>query len=143
MTCGRAESQTNAHEFPKHFSPEVPHEPLKAVQSDKWDQDGKRLDCEGSLLVIKDLHLGSYVTTDVFELVLQHPETHEYLLVNDNYFTWGSCAIEASSWGEYSSTMVDQDFPLTKSPQIPHSRLEAKSKSRLVAAVIRLLQTSL
>lgn len=83
MTCGRAESQTHAHEFPKHFSPEVPHEPLKAVQSDKWDQDGKRLDCEGSLLVIKDLHLGSYVTTDVFELVLQHPETHEYLLVNE------------------------------------------------------------
>lgn len=77
LECGRAESQKEKDKFPKYLSPEQKHYPLKPSKYDR--ENGQRKFCEGSECLIKDLHLGSYMTTDIFELVLHHPERNEYL----------------------------------------------------------------
>lgn len=77
LECGRAESQKEKDKFPLYLSPEQKHYPLKPSKHDR--ENGQRKFCEGSERLIKDLHLGSYMTTDIFELVLHHPERNEYL----------------------------------------------------------------
>lgn len=77
LECGRAESQKEKEKFPLSLSPEQKHYPLKPSKHDR--ENGQRKFCEGSECLIKDLHLGSYMTTDIFELVLHHPERNEYL----------------------------------------------------------------
>lgn len=77
LECGRAESQKEKEKFPLSLSPEQKHYPLKPSKHDR--ENGQRKFCEGSERLIKDLHLGSYMTTDIFELVLHHPERNEYL----------------------------------------------------------------
>lgn len=77
LECGRAESQKEKDKFPSNLSPEQKHYPLKPSKHDR--ENGQRKFCEGSERLIKDLHLGSYMTTDIFELVLHHPERNEYL----------------------------------------------------------------
>ena len=59
------------------LSPEQKHYPLKPSKHDR--ENGQRKFCEGSERLIKVLHVGSYMTTDIFELVLHHPERNEYL----------------------------------------------------------------
>ncbi|MBI0395874.1 DEAD/DEAH box helicase [Acinetobacter bereziniae] len=80
LECGRAESQKEKEKFPLSLSPEQKHYPLKPSKHDR--ENGQRKFCEGSERLIKDLHLGSYMTTDIFELVLHHPERNEYLTDN-------------------------------------------------------------
>ncbi|MDV7426666.1 DEAD/DEAH box helicase [Acinetobacter baumannii] len=77
LECGRAESQKEKDKFPVYLSPEQKHYPLKPSKHDR--ENGQRKFCEGSERLIKDLHLGSYMTTDIFELVLHHPERNEYI----------------------------------------------------------------
>ncbi|OEF06036.1 DEAD/DEAH box helicase [Vibrio genomosp. F10] len=77
MTCGRAESLTKNGDYPKLLNPSEPHRPLKAVKKDKKG-DGK-INCDGSATVMKGIHLGCHSKTDVFELVLTHPERNEYI----------------------------------------------------------------
>ena len=77
LECGRAESQQEKDKFPLYLSSEQKHYPLKPSKHDR--ENGQRKFCEGSERLIKDLHLGSYMTTDIFELVLHHPERNEYL----------------------------------------------------------------
>lgn len=77
LECGRAESQKEKDKFPSYLSPEQKHYPLKPSKHDR--ENGQRKFCEGSERLIKDLHLGSYMTTDIFELVLHHPDRNEYL----------------------------------------------------------------
>lgn len=77
LECGRAESQMEKDKYPTYFSPTAKHYPLKPSKHDR--ENGQRKFCEGSERLIKDLHLGSYVTTDVFEVVLHHPKRNEYI----------------------------------------------------------------
>ncbi|PJG44382.1 DEAD/DEAH box helicase [Acinetobacter tandoii] len=77
LECGRAESQMEKGKYPTYFSPTAKHYPLKPSKNDR--ENGQRKFCEGSERLITDLHLGSYVTTDVFEIVLHHPERNEYI----------------------------------------------------------------
>ncbi|MDF5276445.1 hypothetical protein P3632_24020, partial [Vibrio parahaemolyticus] len=81
MSCGRAESMTSSGEFPKHFSPSVPHVPL---QAGKLDGEDPRASCGGSTTILKDVHLGSHIKTDVFELVLKHPLRNEFIADNED-----------------------------------------------------------
>ncbi|WP_095499177.1 DEAD/DEAH box helicase [Paraferrimonas haliotis] len=77
LTCGRAESMDKNHHFPTNLSPSKPHRPLRAPKTDK---DGsKSTECEGSHTLMKGIHLGVQSKTDVFELVLKHPDNHEYI----------------------------------------------------------------
>ncbi len=65
LECGRAESQKEKDKFPVYLSAEQKHYPLKPSKHDR--ENGQRKFCEGSERLIKDLHLGSYMTTDIFE----------------------------------------------------------------------------
>lgn len=82
MSCGRAESLDKNGDFPKTLSPDKDHFPLRASKSDK-DSSGHRLPCEGSARLMPSVHLGFQARTDVFELILRHPQTHEYLPEQD------------------------------------------------------------
>jgi DEAD/DEAH box helicase domain-containing protein len=77
MTCGRAESLDHNGDYPVNFNPIKRHQPLKASKKDK-DGYGHH-ECEGSGTLMKDVHLGCHSKTDVFELVLKNPKTHEYI----------------------------------------------------------------
>ena len=77
LTCGRADSLDGNGEFTKEFNPTKPHRPLRATKKDK-DGYGKTV-CDGAGTIMKDVHLGCHVKTDVFELVLKHPITNEYI----------------------------------------------------------------
>lgn len=82
MSCGRAESLDKNGNFPSTLSPDKDHKPLRASKSDKGS-DGHRLPCEGSARLMPGVHLGFQARTDVFELILRHPQTQEYLPEQD------------------------------------------------------------
>lgn len=84
MSCGRAESLDKNGNFPKSLSPDKEHYPLRASKSDK-DSHGNRLVCEGSARLMPSVHLGFQARTDVFELILRHPQTQEYLPEQSEY----------------------------------------------------------
>jgi len=77
MTCGRAESLDINGEYPKDFNPSKSHRPLKPGKKDK-DGFGHK-ECDGAGTLMQGVHLGSHAKTDVFELVLKHPKTNEYI----------------------------------------------------------------
>ncbi|MEM0514269.1 DEAD/DEAH box helicase [Pseudoalteromonas sp. YIC-827] len=77
MACGRAESLDKNGDFPGNFNPLHAHRPLKAVKADK-SGDGE-VQCDGSGTLMQGIHLGCHSKTDVFELVLKHPVTNEYI----------------------------------------------------------------
>ena len=83
LECGRSESQHIENEYAAFLSPTKKHYPLKPSKHDR--ENGERKYCEGSERLMKDIHLGSYMTTDVFELMLRHPISNEYLYaIGDN-----------------------------------------------------------
>ncbi|GGB73509.1 DEAD/DEAH box helicase [Shewanella inventionis] len=78
LSCGRAESLNAQGEFPSNLSPDTPHTPIRGSKKDK--ADGRHHDCEGSAHIHKDIYLGSQTKTDVLEIILCHPNTHEHLI---------------------------------------------------------------
>jgi DEAD/DEAH box helicase domain-containing protein len=78
LSCGRAESLNALGEYPTNLSPDKPHKPIRGSKKDK--ADGRHHDCEGSAHIHKDIYLGCQTKTDVLEIVLCHPNTHEYLI---------------------------------------------------------------
>lgn len=78
LSCGRAESLNALGEYPTNLSPDKPHKPIRGSKKDK--ADGRNHDCEGSAHIHKDIYLGCQTKTDVLEIVLCHPNTHEYLI---------------------------------------------------------------
>lgn len=78
MTCGRADSMVGMDEFPKTLSPDKDHFAPKPGKFDK-DNVNSRIACDGSPRLLKNVHLGSNVRTDVVELILKNPHTGEYL----------------------------------------------------------------
>ncbi|WP_334552226.1 DEAD/DEAH box helicase [Vibrio scophthalmi] len=77
MSCGRAQSLTKNGDYPKALNPHEPHLPLKAAKKDKTGEGN--VACEGGATLMKGIHLGCHAKTDVFELVLKHPVSHEYI----------------------------------------------------------------
>ncbi|MGF1692376.1 DEAD/DEAH box helicase [Photobacterium kagoshimensis] len=77
LCCGRAESLTRNGDYPKELNPNDPHRPLKAAKKDKTGEG--KVACDGSGTLMKDIHLGCHAKTDVFELVLKHPISNEYI----------------------------------------------------------------
>lgn len=78
MTCGRADSMLAKDEFPVELSPSGQHYPPRPGKEDK-DQNNKRLACPGSGSIIGNISLGAKSFTDVFELMLRHPVSGEYI----------------------------------------------------------------
>jgi DEAD/DEAH box helicase domain-containing protein len=79
LSCGRAESLDSQGEFPRNLHPDIPHKPVRSSYKDK-KQEGGSFDCEGSSYLHKDIHLGCHSKTDVLEIVLRNPTSHEYLI---------------------------------------------------------------
>src|SRR5690606_39475498 len=65
-------------EFPVELSPSGQHYPPRPGKEDK-DQNNKRLPCQGSGSIIGNISLGAKSFTDVFELMLRHPVSGEYI----------------------------------------------------------------
>lgn len=77
LSCGKADSMTLSGEFPNTLKPDVPHAPPMPNKFQRDEND--RPECDGAGKVLEGIHLGYNTTTDVFELVLRHPDTQEYL----------------------------------------------------------------
>ncbi|MDF1589715.1 MAG: DEAD/DEAH box helicase [Gammaproteobacteria bacterium] len=75
MTCGRAESMLSKDEVPKSMGSHFPPRPSR---EDK-DDNNKRIICQGSSNYLTNITLGAKSNTDVFEIVLKHPVSGEYL----------------------------------------------------------------
>lgn len=82
MSCGRAASMLSADEFPQSLSPSGEHFPPRPSKADK-DQNNKRLPCQGSGSIVPNVSLGVTSVTDVFELMLHHPVSGEYIADNE------------------------------------------------------------
>ncbi|MCK9619132.1 MAG: DEAD/DEAH box helicase [Methylobacter sp.] len=78
LSCGRAESMVTAEDYPSALSPSNSHFPPRPSKEDK-DGNNRRLPCQGSASLVPNLVLGAYSYTDVFELVLRHPVSGEFL----------------------------------------------------------------
>jgi len=80
MSCGRAASLDKDGNPPSTFNTGVRHHPLvpnrqsKEAESDSY--------CHGEATIQEGIHLGYHTKTDVFELVLRHPVTQEYIPEN-------------------------------------------------------------
>lgn len=78
LSCGRAESMTQTGAYPKILNPEDSHYPPRPSKFDR-DEDNKREHCKGHNQIMKETHIGSFSNTDVFELILRHPQRGEYI----------------------------------------------------------------
>lgn len=78
MSCGRADSMLSSGEYPFGLSPTGNHYPPRPSKEDK-DESNRRLFCQGSGSILPNISLGATAFTDVFELVLHHPEQNEYI----------------------------------------------------------------
>lgn len=79
LKCGRADSMQSSEKFPHGLNPDREHYPPRPEKGDR-DSNNRRKFCSESGNVKGGIHLGATVTTDVFELILRHPEKGEYLL---------------------------------------------------------------
>ena len=77
LSCGKAESMTPSGECPKTLEPQSPHVPPLPNKFQRDDND--RPSCDGAGKILEGIHLGYNSTTDVFELVLRHPNSQEYI----------------------------------------------------------------
>lgn len=75
MACGRAESMHSSDDAPAGFADHFPPRPTK----DDKDDNNKRILCQGGSHYLTNITLGTNTNTDVFELVLRHPVSGEYL----------------------------------------------------------------
>ncbi|EJL6415309.1 DEAD/DEAH box helicase [Vibrio cholerae] len=82
MACGRAESMTSTEELPKALNHERTHKPPRPSKFAK-DENDRHGYCDGSGRILESIHLGVHSQTDVFELVLRHPDTGEYIPDSD------------------------------------------------------------
>lgn len=78
LSCGRAESMVTAKDYPSVLSPSGSHFPPRPSKEDK-DKNNKRLTCSGAASLVPNVVLGAYAYTDVFELILRHPVSGEFL----------------------------------------------------------------
>lgn len=82
MQCGRAHSMDKSGEFPKELNPRKSHRSPRPSKEDRYEENGQRrlADCGGQGALQQNITLGAYSRTDVFELVLRHPVSNEYLI---------------------------------------------------------------
>ncbi|BDX20193.1 DEAD/DEAH box helicase [Halopseudomonas aestusnigri] len=78
MSCGRAESMLAHDQFPPSLSPSSDHVSPRPTKEDK-DDNNKRMPCPGAGSLLANVTLGATTYTDVFEVLLRHPVTGEYL----------------------------------------------------------------
>ena len=83
MTCGRADSMLASGELPRSLDPEKGHYSPKPNKFDR-DEKGERDKCDGQRSLLQHIDIGCHSTTDVFELVLKHPHSHEFLTPNED-----------------------------------------------------------
>ena len=82
MQCGRAHSMINEDEFSVELSTASPHKPPRPGKNDRFEENGrsKVANCGGQGALQPNITLGAHSRTDVFELVLRQPSSHEYLI---------------------------------------------------------------
>lgn len=73
LSCGRAESMTPDGQVPQSLRAEIVHRPVGGISGSKKDKS-----CPGTS-VQASVHLGYQSHTDVLELFLRSPKTHQWL----------------------------------------------------------------
>ncbi|ETX11506.1 DEAD/DEAH box helicase [Marinomonas ushuaiensis DSM 15871] len=77
LSCGRAASLDKDGNPPSTFNTGVRHHPLVPNRQSKETESDSY--CHGEATIQEGIHLGYHTNTDVFELVLRHPVTQEYI----------------------------------------------------------------
>ncbi|MGB0943919.1 MAG: DEAD/DEAH box helicase [Marinomonas sp.] len=80
LACGRAASLDKEGRAPSYFNTGVQHRPLVPNRQSKETLTDNY--CHGEATIQEGIHLGYHTKTDVFELVLKHPVTQEYIPEN-------------------------------------------------------------